>query len=107
MLIELKPHKDCRVFVNRGIEKRIYLPIKKENKMEAVSKELNINFQSNIKVVKDLCDLLEYKPQSLAEILRMVEILSEFTLYGNQPDVKKDIKRLDDHIKNMKQINKD
>lgn len=104
-LYEIKPQKDCRVFVrHRGIPKKYFILIKKERSMEPVSKDQSIVKQSCLKSAVELANLLDYQPKSLNEFLRFNDLLVEYCLFGLQTDVKNDIKRFDDHIKNTKPI---
>lgn len=101
----MNDQKECQVYILKpSIPKKYFIYIKKNHSMEASSKDININRQSNLKVVCEICQLLEYKPKSLAEVLRINDILCEYTIFGTQTEVKNDIKKLDEYIKNNRLI---
>ena len=104
-LYELTPQKESRVFVkHRGIPKKYFILTKKKREMEPISKDQSIVKQSCLKSAVEIANLLDYKPQSLAEFLRFNDLLVEYCIFGTQTDVKNDIKRFDDHIKKSRPI---
>ncbi len=68
--------------------------------MEKSEKDNQIVRQSSLKSLKDICDLLKYEPQSLSELLRLNDVISSYALFGTQKEVKDNIKRFDQHLKN-------
>lgn len=64
-----------------------------------IEKELMIVRQSSLKSSTDIAALLGYKPKSLREFLHFNEIIVDYAVCGETPEVIAEIKKFDLHLK--------
>lgn len=66
--------------------------------MEKTSKDLMIIRQSTLKVLPELCKLVDFKPEGLRELLRLGDIITDWVVAGNYEPVDTEVKRFDRYL---------